>query len=295
MKAEDRISLEKAGHIATQAVAYGKSIVKKDMHLCELAELIEKKIVALGGKPAFPVNLSMNDIAAHATPSYDSEEKAHGLLKVDIGVHVDGWIADTAFSVDLDDNDLHKRLIHAAEHALASAVDVMREGVELRAIGAAVEESIIGHGFVPVHNLSGHGITQYDVHAGLTIPNYDNGSTGALVEGVYAVEPFSTNGHGRVRDGKPSGIYQLLKGGVVRDRTAREVLMFIDEHYQTLPFCSRWIHAHFGTRGLLALRQLEQAGVLHQFAQLMEVSGGIVAQAEHTLIVDKKGVKVTTK
>jgi methionyl aminopeptidase len=112
---------------------------------------------------------------------------------------------------------------------------------------------------------------------------------------VYAVEPFSTNGHGRVRDGKPSGIYQMMQGGAVRDRTAREVLVFIDEHYQTLPFCSRWIHAHFGTRGLLALRVLEQAGILHQFAQLMEVSGGIVAQAEHTLIVDKKGVKVTTK
>lgn len=294
MESHERACLEKAGHIAAQAVAYGRSVVKKGMLLRELAEDIEKKIVALGGKPAFPVNLSINEVAAHATPSYDSDEKAHGLLKVDIGVHVEGWIADTAFSVDLDGNELHTRLIHAAEHALEAAVDVAKNGVALRVIGAAVEESITGHGFVPVHNLSGHGIEQHDVHAGLTVPNYDNGSSAILEEGVYAIEPFSTNGHGRVRDGKPSGIYQLVKAGAVRDAVAREVLVFIDENYQTLPFCSRWIHAHFGVRGLLALRILEQAGVLHHFAQLIEVSGGVVAQAEHTLIVDKKGVKVTT-
>ena len=294
MESKSRDKLVRAGNVAAQAVVYGRSIVRRGMLLRELAEMIEKKIVELGGEPAFPVNLSINEIAAHATPSYDSEEKAHGLLKVDIGAHVDGWIADTAFSVDLEKSELNEKLIHAAEAALDEAMKVAKEGVELRLIGNAVEKTITAHGFVPVHNLSGHGIEQHDVHAGLTIPNYDNASNEILDEGVFAVEPFSTNGHGRVRDGKPSGIYQFTQPGTVRDRTAREVLSFIVEKYDTLPFCSRWIHAKFGTRGLLALRLLEQAGALHQYAQLVEVSGGIVAQAEHTIIVTKKETKITT-
>ena len=102
MEHSDIEQLKKAGQIARDAVAYARSIVKKDMLLLDIANVIETKIIELGGKPAFPVNLSINDIAAHATPAYDSAEKAYGLLKVDIGAHVDGWIADTAFSVDLE-------------------------------------------------------------------------------------------------------------------------------------------------------------------------------------------------
>lgn len=293
MNARYRENLLKAGKIASQAVAYGKSVVRNGMPLLDIAELIEGKIVELGGKPAFPVNLSINEVAAHATPAYDSTDKAHGLLKVDIGAHVDGAIADTAFSVDLDNNKLNQDLIEAAHAGLDSAVKIVKEGIKLGTLGGAVEKSVSARGFNVVRNLSGHGISEYDVHAGLTIPNYDNGSEDILDEGVYAIEPFSTNGHGAVKDGKPSGIFQLMNERNVRDNFARQVLAFIVEEYRTLPFCSRWIHKKFGTRGLVALRQIMSAGLLHEYAQLVEISGGIVAQAEHTIFVDKD-VKVTT-
>ena len=89
--------LKKAGAIARQVINYAKSFIKKDTPLLEIAEKIEAKIVELGGKPAFPVNLSINEVAAHSTPSFNDSSLAYGLLKVYIGVHIDGFVADTAF------------------------------------------------------------------------------------------------------------------------------------------------------------------------------------------------------
>ncbi len=288
--------LRLAGRIARSAVEYAKSLARKDMPLLELAEKTEARIVELGGKPAFPVNLSINEIAAHATPLYDDEAIAHGLLKVDIGVHVGGWIADTAFSLDLENSEENKKLIEAAEQALNKALEEikLKKEIKLRKIGHMVEREIISFGFNPVRNLSGHSISEYEVHAGITIPNYDNKNEEKLEEGVFAVEPFSTNGHGLVKDGKPSGIYHLVKEGNVRDGFARSVLDFIKQEYRTLPFCSRWIVRKFGSRGLVALRFIEQAGLLHNYAQLVETSKGKVAQAESTFLVHKGETEVIT-
>jgi methionyl aminopeptidase len=288
MESSDKAHLVKAGTIAKEVIVYARSLIKKGMPLLTIAESIEKKIIELGGKPAFPVNLSINDIAAHATPSYDDTQTAHGLLKVDIGVHIDGWVADTAFSLDLEQDEMNKKLIHAAENALRAGVDRVKLDVRLSEIGSAVEESVKREGFNVVRNLTGHAIDHYDVHAGVSIPNYDTESDETLDEGIYAIEPFTTNGAGKVVDGKPSGIYQLVKEGNVRDAMAREVLGFIAEEYQTLPFCSRWIHKKFGGRGLLGLRFIEQAGLLHHYPQLVERGKGIVAQAEHTFLVEGK-------
>ena len=158
------------------------------------------------------------------------------------------------------------------------------------------QEAIKKKGFSSIVNLSGHNIERFVVHAGATVPNYNSGQKDVLEEGLYATEPFATNGHGKVRDGGPSGIYKIDRQGNIRDAFAREVLSFVLEEYKTLPFASRWIWKKFGTRGLLALRQLEQAGVLYQYPQLVEVSGGKVAQAEHSVLVDNdSNVVVLTK
>ncbi len=286
----------KAGMILKEVREYSKSFIKKGMKLIEIANKIDSKIIELGGKPAFPVNLSINEVAAHATPAWNSEEVASGLLKVDIGVHVDGFVADSAYSIDLDDNEDNKRLIEAAESALNDALKAARKGARLRDIGKAIESSMEKSGFSPIVNLSGHEVKQYDLHAGLTIPNIDNGDETILEDGVYAIEPFATfysGKKGSVKNGKPSGIYQLKKNGNVRDIFAREVLGFIITEYRELPFCSRWIHKKFGDKGLLALRQINQSGLLHEYTQLVETNGKKVAQAEHTLLI-KNGDKIVT-
>ncbi|MEK6915060.1 MAG: type II methionyl aminopeptidase [Nanoarchaeota archaeon] len=284
----------KAGKIAQELIKYAREIVVKDRSLFEIATLIDDKIHSLGAKPAFPVNLSINEVAAHYTPSYGDMGVAHGLLKVDIGISVDGYIADTAFTVDLDNSDLNKKLIESAEAGVEASVESFEVGKSLTEIGGKISEAISKFGFSSIVNLSGHSIERFVVHAGWTVPNYDSGQTDVLEEGLYATEPFATNGHGRVRDGGKSGIFRIDEDGSVRDIFAREVLEWIMDEYKTLPFASRWIHKKFGSRGMLALRQLEQAGVLYQYPQLVEVSGGKVAQAEHTVLLLEDGRKFVT-
>ncbi len=286
----------KAGKIAQELRRYAREIVVKDRSLYEIAILIDDKISELGAKPAFPVNLSMNEIAAHYTPSYDDTSVARGLLKVDIGIQVDGYIADTAFSVDLDDLEENRKLIEAAESAVSASVSEFAIGKKLTEIGKKINVAISKFGFTSITNLSGHSIERFVIHAGWTVPNYDSGQTDILEEGLYATEPFATNGHGRVRDGAKSSIYRIdSDSGNVRDRFAREVIAWIADEYQTLPFASRWIHKKFGARGLLALKQLEQAEILYQYPQLVEVSGGKVAQAEHTVLLANDKKYITTR
>ena len=250
MEKEEINKIKEAGKIASEVVQYARSIIKPQMPLLEIANKIEEKILSLNAKPAFPVNLSINEIAAHSTPSYNDETKAHGLLKVDIGVHIDGFIADTAFSLDLDSLDENKTLIKASEAALEVAINEIKLNSPLRKIGSVIEKASAQFKAQTIHNLSGHSLAPYLVHSGITIPNFDNFQEIKLESGAYAIEPFTTFGVGSVRDGKPSGIYHLEKQGNVRDSFARQVLQFIKEEYRTLPFCARWIHKKFSTRGL---------------------------------------------
>ena len=285
----------KAGEIAIEVKKYARSFIKKDIPLLEIADKIEAKIIELGGKPAFPTNTSINEIAAHYTPSHDDETKAHGLLKVDLGVQVEGWLSDTAFSLDLENNEENKKLIEIAKTALENAQKTIKEGISTNEIGKIVQETIESRGFSPIINLSGHEMKQNELHAGLTIPNIDDKRKITIKKGLYAIEPFATNGSGRVYDGKPSGIYMVTDSKNIRSSIAREVLKFILEEYYTLPFCSRWLVKKFGTRALFGLRQLEENGNLHHFPQLIETGKGKVAQAENTVLVNEEGVTVTTE
>ncbi len=288
-------SIIKAGEIAAEVKKFAKEFIKKDMLLLEIADKIETKIIELGGKPAFPTNTSINEIAAHYTPSYNDETKAHGLLKIDLGVQIDGYIADTAFSLDLEDNEENKKLIIASQEALDSAQKTIKENISANEVGKAIQETIESKGFSPIINLSGHEMKQNDLHAGLTIPNIDDKKEITINKGLYAIEPFATNGSGRVYDGKPSGIYMLTDSKNIRSSIAREVLEFILDEYYTLPFCSRWLVKKFGVKALFGLRQLEENGNLHHFPQLIETGKGKVSQAENTVLIDEGSVTVTTE
>jgi methionyl aminopeptidase len=287
-----------AGKIAKEVINYANSIIKKDMPLLKIANLIDQKILSLNAKPAFPINLSINEIAAHSTPSFNDETLAHGLLKIDIGVHIEGFVADTAFSLDLENSAQNQLLIKTAIEARDKALSSIQLNTKLKEIGAIIDQTCQNNNVLPIHNLSGHSIEQYNLHSGLTIPNFDNNSVTPIQPGLYAIEPFTTlqSGSGSVKEGKLSGIYHLENTtSNVRDTIARKVLQFIKENYNTLPFCSRWIHAEFGTRGLLSLKQIEQAGLLHHYPQLIESSGKPVAQAEHTVLLTENDKIITTQ
>lgn len=292
----DTEKIIQAGKIAQEVKKYIKPLIKKNSSLLEIAEKIENKIIELGGKPAFPTNLSINEIAAHYTPSYNDETFAHGLIKVDFGAHIEGWTSDTAFSIDLENSNENKKLIEASEKALQKAEETITKGATTNEIGKVVQETIENCGFSPIINLSGHQMEQYNLHFGLNIPNIDDKRNIKINPGLYAIEPFATNGNGKVKDGKPSGIYSLIDYRNIRNPDAREILEYIAEEYQQLPFCSRWIIKKFGTKAIIALKQLEQNGNLHQYAQLVESGKGIVAQTENTILIEEDGKKtITTK
>lgn len=295
MDKEQIEKIMKAGKISVEVKQYAKSIIKKGMSLLEIAEKIEEKIIELGGEVAFPVNLGIDEYAAHYTPSYNDEEIAKGLLKVDLGVSVDGFVSDTAFSLDLEDNEENKNLIESSELALNQAIESVKQNKNLGEIGKSIEESGEKFKFQSVKNLCGHQIGQYDLHAGLTIPNYDNNNPNKLPDGLYAIEPFITSGSGNVYEGAKSGIYKVEKISQIRGNNEREILEYILENYGSLPFCSRWLVKKFGTRVLISLRLIENAGIIHQYPHLIERSKKPVAQSEDTILISNGNVEVISR
>jgi methionyl aminopeptidase len=291
-------SYKKAGQIAKQVKEFSKNLIKPNMPLVEIAEKIEAKILELGGEIAFPVNLSIDDVAAHYTPTLRDETKANGLLKVDLGVHINGFICDIAFSLDLTSDKKYTELIKASEEALKEALEIVKKNKEkttLNEIGFIIRNAIEKKGFIPIVNLSGHGLDQYDIHSGITIPNYNNESTKELGEGAFAIEPFSTlkEGTGAIYDFNGGNIYHITNNTQqLRDNFAREVLQWIIENKQTLPFSQREVEKKFGTRALSALSNLKRAGAINEFSQLLEKSHKPISQAETSFIIYEGKVEV---
>lgn len=282
----------KAGKIGAEVLTYAKSIAKPRMPLLEIAEKIEAKIAQLGAKPAFPVTLSLNYLAAHCTPIPNDKTMftEEDTLKIDIGCHLDGYVSDTALTIGPN-----KELIKASEGALKEAIKLATPGTQLRTIGKKIQETISSFGFSPVFNLSGHQIKQYDLHAGMTIPNYDNGDTTVLKEGqIIAIEPFATTGKGKITEGKASTIYRLIQSKPVRDATTKKVLAYIEKEFSTLPFSKRDLVKKFPTAGF-SLNILEREGILKHYAQLIEETRGIVSQAEHTVLVKDTPIVLTKR
>lgn len=286
----------KAGKIAREVLVFAKKEAKKGMLLIELAEKIEKKIKEKKAETAFPPSIACDRMADHYSPFSDDKTRAEGLLKIDLGVSVDGFLADTAGSVNLSKENKEKdNLIEASEKALQEAIKIAKPGTTLGEIGRIIEKTIQSHGFHPVRNLSGHGLELYQIHSGNSIPNYDNGNSAELKEGqIIAIEPFATNGEGLVKSGEPGGVYSLLEKKPIRDSQARKILQYIEKTYKTLPFCSRYITEKFGKSALLKLNLLEKQGCIKQYAQLVERSGGIVSHAEKTLLITKNGCEILT-
>ncbi|MFQ6052983.1 MAG: type II methionyl aminopeptidase [Candidatus Bathyarchaeia archaeon] len=291
-------ALRKAGRIASQVRGRVHGLVEVGTRLIDICESVETWIRDLGGEPAFPCNVDIDHVAAHYTsPPGDASAILDGsLVKVDIGVHVDGYIADTATTVCFD--PLLEGLVEAAEAALEAGLKTIRAGARSSDVGAAIEREMKMRGVAPVRNLSGHKVARYIIHAGTDIPNVAARRGHRLEAGeTYAIEPFSTlpGAAGEVRDGPPGHIYRFQKKRRVSGGAAKRMLKFIQSRYRTLPFASRWVIGRFpGPEGRAAFQELVRSRCVYAYPQLVERSGGPVAQAEHTVIVTEDGCEVTT-
>jgi len=291
-------ALIQAGRIASNVRNRVRSHVKVGMKLIEICEGVETWIRDLGGEPAFPCNVDIDHVAAHYTsPPGDVAAVQDGaLVKVDIGVHIDGYIADTATTVCFEPR--YEGLVEAAEAALESGIRTVRSGIRASEVGAAIERTMKARGVAPIRNLTGHKIARYIIHAGRSVPNVASINGHKLRAGeVYAIEPFTTlpDAAGEVGDGPQGHIYIFKKKHSVRNDLAKSMLKFIQSEYRTLPFAARWVLRKFpGSNGREAFSELVGSRCLYSYPQLVEKSRKPVAQAEHTLIVTDDGCDVTT-
>lgn len=285
MDSETIENYKKAGKIASEALAYGKELIKKDAKVLDVCNKVEEKIISLGALPAFPAQISMNEIAAHYCPEDDDENVfSDQLVSLDVGVHVDGCIGDNACTVDLSGSNTE--MIKASSEALKAAIEKVKVGVKLSEIGKAIEDAITSYGFQPVRNLSGHGLDLYDIHCAPTIPNFNTKEHAVLEKGVIAIEPFATNGIGLIHEkGEPS-VFSLVGRKSVRIGFVRDIQKELEE-LNGLPFTTRWLTKKFSSAQVkFALNQFKQLGILKEYPPLVEKQNGLVSQAEHSLMVD---------
>jgi len=285
----------KACKIAAEVLEHGAGLIKKKNSLLEVSDSIEKKIQALGAKPAFPAQISCDHIAAHycAEPD-DSTIFENQVVSLDVGVHVDGCMGDNACTIDL--SGAHSDLVKASREAVNNAMKVVQIGTPVNEIGKVIQETISSYGFSPIKNLTGHGLGVFDIHTKPTIPNYDSGDTTELQDGdVIAIEPFATTGTGMVVEAGRATVFSLVQRKPTRSPFAREILAFVETEYGQLPFTTRWLSQKFGLgKTNLALRELTNVGILKSYPPLRETTKGLVSQAEHSLFIGDK-VEVLTR
>lgn len=280
-----------AGLIAAKILQNGAKEIRIGVPYLDIVESIEARVIEEGAELAFPLNLSLNEDAAHDTASSgDSRIFCKGdVAKLDLGVQVDGYIADTALTVDLGSNSL---LVEASKEALEAAISRIRPGVPVGDLGMAIQAEIERRGYRPVSNLTGHGLDQYTLHRSPTIPNIGMNGGVILEEGmVFAIEPFASTGSGHVTEKTRREIYSQISQKPVRIPAGRIILEKIRDRHG-LPFARRWLNEK---KLDLALPTLLRSQVLHVYPVLSDIAGSLVSQAEHTIIVTDDGCVVTTR
>ena len=287
--------LTKAGKIHAEIMEEAVKLIKPDTKLYDVAEYIENRTRELGGEVAFPCNISINDVAAHYTPYYGDEKvfSENDVVKLDVGVHVDGYIADGAITIDLSSsyNDLKK----ASEDALHTVIKEIVPPMNIGDMGAIIQEVIESYGYKPISNLSGHVMEQYVLHSGISIPNIKEKSKDYIDVGdIVAIEPFATDGFGQVVDGSEKYIFKYITSRPVRLPSARKILKIIEKKYPYLPFAERWL-ANEDPKYKAGLRNLMSSGCLYGYPSLIEKNRGVVSQSEHTVLITENGAKIITK
>lgn len=288
----------KAGKIASEVreIARAKNWVGKTLY--EICESVENEIRSRGGKCAFPVNTSLNEIAAHYTaePNDPKVLTDTDLIKIDLGVQINGYIADTAVSISYDSE--FDMLVRTAEESLKNAMSMVKEGAKSSDIGRTIEKTIKQNGLIPIANLSGHSLEQYTIHAGKSIPNiWSIGSFSLSVKETYACEPFVTTskGLGFVREGKTRNIFGLVSKKKTKNEKANKLLDHIWESFNMLPFALRWITKDMDEKDARPLlEELIKNKAVRAYPVLIESNEQRVAQAEHTFIPTPTGAIVTT-
>lgn len=212
----------KGAEVHRQVRQWAQKSIKPGQTLTEIAEGIENSVRALTGHDGltegdaivagmgFPTGLSLNHCAAHYTPNAGNKMvlQKEDVMKVDFGVHFNGRIVDSAFTVAFEPQ--YDNLLEAAKAATNAGVKEAGIDVRMSDIGAAIQEvmesyecTINGQTFPVkcIRNLNGHNINQYQIHGGKSVPIVKGADQTKMEEGeTFAIETFGSTGKGYVRD-----------------------------------------------------------------------------------------------
>ncbi|EXJ62453.1 methionyl aminopeptidase [Cladophialophora yegresii CBS 114405] len=302
----------KAAEVHRQTRQWVQESVKPGQTLLDIAEGIEDSVRALLGHAGletgdslkagmgFPTGLCLNHQVAHYTPNPGQKDvvlQHQDVLTVDFGVHINGWIVDSAFTMAFDHT--YDNLLAAVRDATDTGVKAAGVDVRISDVSAAIQEAmesyevdIRGKTFPvkPVRNLSAHNIKQYRIHGGKSIPFVKNRDQTKMEEGeVFAIETFGTTGRGYVHD--DVGIYGY---GLNHDApltvplplaSARRLHKTIRENFSTLVFCRRYLDRLGLERYLAGMNSLVSHGIVEAYLPLADVQGSYSAQFEHTFLL----------
>ena len=292
----------KAGKGVIAAKKLAKDIIKPGITFLVVANRCEAEIIKSGCELSFPINLSLNEIAAHYSPKIEDSTliPEKGLLKVDIGAHFNGYIADSAFTINLDDDPKLQNYIDAAREAVEAAIEIFNPGVKLYELGEVIAQKIVERGLRPITNLGGHELKQFNLHAGPFVPNYkDKRHDSEISPGqAFACEPFATSGMGLVGNGKKSYIYRFVRKGTMK--LSYEEQSFrnkIESKTKKLPFSPRLLKNNKIIPESKIKRTVDsfvRKKILDHYPLLIEKANAPVAQQEHTIIIDMNGNPIVT-
>ena len=207
---EEIASIAAAGAIVARCLAVVSAKCRAGVTTAELDQSAEKFIQSQGAEPAFKgyrgfpgsICASPNSMVVHGIPgSYTL--KRGDILSIDVGVELDGWIADAAVTVPVRPSSRAAlKLLRATKDALERGIDQARPGRHCGDISYAVQELAEGEGLSVIRSLVGHGIGR-DMHEDPQIPNFGEPGKGPLIEEgmVFCIEPMVCAGEHAVRTG----------------------------------------------------------------------------------------------
>jgi len=305
MANKDLIHYQRSGYILYYALQYAKKLTKPGASLLEIAEKIERFIKKNNAQPAFPVNISINEIAAHYSPiiNDDSVIPDKSIVKIDAGVSLNGYLSDAARTFVFDEK--WKHMAEAAKKAFYNALSAIKPNVSVYTIGEIIEHTVLFEGYQTVRNLSGHSLARYSLHDGISIPNFNVPVNSRDLNQkfhaghAYAIEPFVTTGAGKVEGENETTIFRLIRNVKKANLPSEYVNVYthIRDNFRSLPFSPRWLYnAGFTEQKIYdSLEFFMESGIVHGYEILVEVSKKPVTQFENTIYLRRSGVIVTTE
>jgi len=275
------------------------NLVDEGKSFLEICETIEEATRKKGCEPAFPCNIGVNEVAAHYTASANDKSviPANSVVKLDLGAHLQGNIADTAMTVIL--NPEFEPMLIAAEEALDKAIKLISPGTKIKDVSRSIQRTIESYGYKPIANLCGHRTTPYVIHAGPSIPNIVSPFISGKFESnnVYVIEPFATtrDAAGTVVDGPSGNIYHISRLKRPRDKMPEKLFDQIYATYKTLPFTIRWLLKGTSSEKIMkTFETLLRERYIEAYPIFYEKTGKPVVQAEHSILLTEKETIILT-